>query len=357
MSDRGTIVARRLARRYSIDLVSGVSHAVATCRVSPRAPAVRIKLPQLAETPACHGGNSPAPTFQSGRQVKAKSARHRGQAAENVPPRRQDRATQTGREIGRSEALQPPRARARHDILGAWTTAIPTCVCALHHNSAWELLVATILSAQCTDVRVNMVTPGLFKKYPTPEAFAALKPEDLEPDIRSTGFFRNKSKSVVGAAQRSSALRRRSPAHHGRIAAPARRRPQDRQRRAGLLVQNRRRRGGGHPRASHLAPARADQERRPAQDRAGPDEGDPARQVDRRSRTSSSITAAPSASRASPSAPTVRWKTSATPPTRPGARSKSTSRPNRKIADSVFAVKGHGFSRAATRPARSGFSR
>jgi len=62
--------------------------------------------------------------------------------------------------------------------------------------------VATILSAQCTDVRVNMVTPVLFRKYPTVEAFAALRPEQLEPDIRSTGFFRNKSKSLVGAAQR-----------------------------------------------------------------------------------------------------------------------------------------------------------
>src|SRR5512147_867572 len=73
--------------------------------------------------------------------------------------------------------------------------------CALHHSNAWELLVATILSAQCTDVRVNMVTPGLFKKYPTPQHFAALKPEELEDDIRSTGFFRNKSKSIVGAAK------------------------------------------------------------------------------------------------------------------------------------------------------------
>ncbi len=62
--------------------------------------------------------------------------------------------------------------------------------------------MATILSAQCTDVRVNMVTPVLFEKYPTPEAFAALQPEDLEDDIRSTGFFRNKSKSVVGAARK-----------------------------------------------------------------------------------------------------------------------------------------------------------
>jgi endonuclease-3 len=78
----------------------------------------------------------------------------------------------------------------------------PVASCALHHGSAWELLVATILSAQCTDVRVNLVTPALFEKYPTPQAFAALQPEDLEDDIRTTGFFRNKSKSLVGAARK-----------------------------------------------------------------------------------------------------------------------------------------------------------
>src|SRR5207244_5547312 len=74
--------------------------------------------------------------------------------------------------------------------------------CALSHTNAWELLVATILSAQSTDVGVNKVTPVIFKKYPTVRDFAALKPEQLEPDVRSTGFFRNKSKSVVGAAKK-----------------------------------------------------------------------------------------------------------------------------------------------------------
>ncbi len=78
----------------------------------------------------------------------------------------------------------------------------PGVTCALTHRNAWELVVATILSAQCTDVRVNMVTPLLFEKYPTIQDFAALEPEQLEPDIRSTGFFRNKSKSIVGAARR-----------------------------------------------------------------------------------------------------------------------------------------------------------
>jgi endonuclease-3 len=87
------------------------------------------------------------------------------------------------------------------DILNRLDQRYHNVTCALTHKSAWELLVATILSAQCTDVRVNMVTPILFQKYPTARHFAALKPEQLEPDIRSTGFFRNKSKSLVGAAQ------------------------------------------------------------------------------------------------------------------------------------------------------------
>jgi endonuclease-3 len=78
----------------------------------------------------------------------------------------------------------------------------PDATCALHHNSPWELLVATILSAQSTDVNVNRVTPELFRKYPTVEDFAALTPEQLQPDIYSTGFFRNKAKSVVGAAKK-----------------------------------------------------------------------------------------------------------------------------------------------------------
>lgn len=88
------------------------------------------------------------------------------------------------------------------EILRRLDATYPSVKCALHHKSAWELLVATILSAQCTDVRVNMVTPGLFAKYPTVQDLAAITPEQLEPMIRSTGFFRNKSKSVVGAARK-----------------------------------------------------------------------------------------------------------------------------------------------------------
>ena len=79
--------------------------------------------------------------------------------------------------------------------------AYPNAACALSFRSPWELLVATILSAQCTDVRVNKVTPDLFKKYPQIEDFASLHPEVLAQDIRSTGFFNNKAKSIVGAAK------------------------------------------------------------------------------------------------------------------------------------------------------------
>jgi endonuclease-3 len=97
------------------------------------------------------------------------------------------------------DPVAPERIR---EILKRLDATYPGATCALHHQSAWELLVATILSAQCTDARVNMVTPELFKKYPTVQAFASLEPEQLEPEIRSTGFFRNKAKSVVGAAKK-----------------------------------------------------------------------------------------------------------------------------------------------------------
>jgi len=87
-------------------------------------------------------------------------------------------------------------------IIAGLDRMYPGVTCALTHSSAWELVVATILSAQSTDVRVNMVTPALFTKYPTVQDFAALEPEQLQPDIYSTGFFRNKAKSVVGAARK-----------------------------------------------------------------------------------------------------------------------------------------------------------
>ncbi len=101
--------------------------------------------------------------------------------------------------MGRPRSL---RGRAREVVarLGREYPGTAADLCALEHEGPFQLLVATILSAQCTDERVNMVTPGLFAAYPTPEALAAARLEDLEEQIRSTGFFRSKAKNLVGMA-------------------------------------------------------------------------------------------------------------------------------------------------------------
>jgi endonuclease III len=92
------------------------------------------------------------------------------------------------------------RDRAR-TVLTRLKHAYPNAHCALDHRNAFELLAATILSAQCTDVRVNLVTPALFKRYPTVNALAGARQEDAEGLIRSTGFFRNKAKNLIAMAQ------------------------------------------------------------------------------------------------------------------------------------------------------------
>ncbi len=109
----------------------------------------------------------------------------------------------------KTRAKRPKRPRTAKDrrervaeILRRLDEVYPNATCALKHRNAWELLVATILSAQCTDERVNQVTPGLFEKYPTVEDFAAVSQEELAADIRSTGFFNNKAKAIRGAAQK-----------------------------------------------------------------------------------------------------------------------------------------------------------
>jgi endonuclease III len=94
--------------------------------------------------------------------------------------------------------LAPERVAA---ILKGLDEAYPDAVCALTHRTPWELLVATILSAQCTDVRVNMVTPELFRRFPTPQSMAKAEIPELIELIRTTGFFNNKAKSIKGAAQ------------------------------------------------------------------------------------------------------------------------------------------------------------
>lgn len=96
-------------------------------------------------------------------------------------------------------ALAPERIAA---ILRGLDEAYPDVECALVHKSPWELLIATILSAQCTDVRVNIVTPALFRRFPTPQAMAKATLPELEDLIRTTGFFRNKAKSIQGAARK-----------------------------------------------------------------------------------------------------------------------------------------------------------
>jgi endonuclease-3 len=93
----------------------------------------------------------------------------------------------------------PARVRA---ILEKLDEAYPAATCALVHENPFQLLISTILSAQCTDVRVNEVTSTLYKKYPSVEAFAHANPSELEADIRPTGFFRNKTKSIMGASQK-----------------------------------------------------------------------------------------------------------------------------------------------------------
>jgi endonuclease III len=93
----------------------------------------------------------------------------------------------------------PKRVRA---ILEKLNEAYPDATCALKHENPFQLLVATILSAQCTDVRVNMVTPELFRKYPDAKHLAYANPAELENEIRTTGFFRNKTKSLIGASKK-----------------------------------------------------------------------------------------------------------------------------------------------------------
>jgi endonuclease-3 len=115
-----------------------------------------------------------------------------------APSRSQAKPTHA-RPLKPSRDLAPERIAA---ILKGLDEAYPDVECALHHTSPWELLVATILSAQCTDVRVNMVTPALFKRFPTPAAMAKASLPELEKLIRTTGFFRNKAKSIKGAAEK-----------------------------------------------------------------------------------------------------------------------------------------------------------
>ena len=145
-------------------------------------------------------GRTPRQPARTGRQEGARvrtgtPARPRSAASAAAPKG----GKKTDKRASGYNPLAPDRIA---EILKRLDQMYPEVTCALTHSSAWELLVATILSAQSTDANVNRVTPELFRKYPTVQAFAALTPEQLQPDVRSTGFFRNKSKSVVGAAKK-----------------------------------------------------------------------------------------------------------------------------------------------------------
>src|SRR5256885_14944120 len=106
------------------------------------------------------------------------------------------KAGEVARKVGRG--TDPKRVAA---ILRKLDEAYPSATCELKHENAFQLLISTILSAQCTDVRVNLVAETLYRKYPDPKAFAYATPGELEKDIRPTGFFRNKTRSVMGASK------------------------------------------------------------------------------------------------------------------------------------------------------------
>jgi len=151
-------------------------------------------------------GNMPRQPSRSGRQEGARRIKGapllKKVASAKAMVVKKKSPPRAGNAAGRASSYDPVAPERVRQIIVGLDQMYPNVTCALTHRSAWELLVATILSAQCTDVRVNMVTPVLFEKYPTVQDFAALEPEQLEPHIRSTGFFRNKSKSVVGAARK-----------------------------------------------------------------------------------------------------------------------------------------------------------
>ena len=109
------------------------------------------------------------------------------------------RAKAPAKKAGKPQLKTSPARIAK--IIAGLQKAYPGATCALLHRNPWELLVATILSAQCTDARVNMVTPVLFRRFPTPAAMAKASLPEIEEIIRTTGFYHNKAKSISGAAK------------------------------------------------------------------------------------------------------------------------------------------------------------
>ena len=129
---------------------------------------------------------------------KASSKKNKKQAAEKAAAGAKAAPKSRKSRGGSEDPTNPKRVAA---ILAKLDEAYPDATCELKHENPFQLLVSTILSAQCTDVRVNQVTATLYKKYPDAKAFAYANPAELEQEIRPTGFFRNKTKSVMGASK------------------------------------------------------------------------------------------------------------------------------------------------------------
>jgi endonuclease III len=130
-------------------------------------------------------------------KIKKKTSTKKKPARKKSKPAKSGKTSQAAK-AARAAGIDPKRVAA---ILAKLDAAYPNATCELKHENAFQLLISTILSAQCTDVRVNQVAETLYKKYPDPGAFAYATPSELEQDVRPTGFFRNKTKSVMGASK------------------------------------------------------------------------------------------------------------------------------------------------------------
>jgi endonuclease-3 len=136
------------------------------------------------------------PKKKAARRNKRENSKQSKLATIGTIAKKPAKASKVAKAVG--AGTDPKRVAA---ILAKLDEAYPAATCELKHENAFQLLMSTILSAQCTDVRVNQVTESLYKKYPTPQAFAYANPSELEQEIRPTGFFRNKTKSIMGASQ------------------------------------------------------------------------------------------------------------------------------------------------------------
>lgn len=139
------------------------------------------------------------PHRHNGLEMAKKKTTVKGNAAAGKPAARKSSAKPKSPKVDRPDAGELKRRAKR--IVKLLAKTYPDVTCALHHDSPYQLTVATILSAQCTDERVNMVTPALFEKYPDVHSLAAARQADVEQLVKSTGFFRNKAAGLIGMAK------------------------------------------------------------------------------------------------------------------------------------------------------------